>query len=218
MVREHGVRGHARRLANGRVVQVRPHRRGSGGAIGGLAVLAVGVFLLLGHCGSDHDRTRAGNDPSPFAGAPSGTWRRPTAAATIPTLIPRTQTAVPVESEQPHWDRSWLMNYWEGANDCAAGNGSYWVVQPGDSGMYALKYGCFSQGWTSDLNSKCQSYRNAMPEGVCAVWDPGKIMSRYGQRGKLQIVVLTQACLDRADQRTFHQGPLHQDCVSAPTG
>ncbi|OLT73227.1 hypothetical protein BKG57_22345 [Mycobacteroides chelonae] len=109
------------------------------------------------------------------------------------------------------------MNYWEDEGDCDPSGDSYWVVQPGEnSGMYALKVGCFPSNWTSELNARCKGYGEALPEGVCAVWDPGQIMSRYKVHGNLQIVALTQACLDRAGLDSFHQGPLHQDCVNRP--
>lgn len=119
-------------------------------------------------------------------------------------------------SDQPYWDGPWLVNYWESRGDCGGGaDNSYWVVQRGDSGMDALKIGCFPVSWTHELDNKCQGY-GELPPGVCAVWDPDQIMSRYNRHGNLLIVKLTQACLDRAGLAAFHQGPLHQDCVERP--
>ncbi|SHQ96309.1 Uncharacterised protein [Mycobacteroides abscessus subsp. abscessus] len=224
MVRKHNVRGHTRHLASGRAVQVRPHQRGVGGTIGGLGLVGIVAFFLLGQCGPDRGKTDTTHSSRPYAGSafnptvPSMTWVQPTAAATLPTRSPRTSIATPAESARPYWDGSWLMNYWEGANDCATGNSSYWVVQPGDNGMDALRVGCFPQSWTTELTNKCRSYGSALPTDVCAVWDPDKIMSRYGQHGNLQIVGLTQACLDRAGLDSFRQGALHKDCVNRPTG
>lgn len=89
-------------------------------------------------------------------------------------------------------------------------------MQPGDeSGMYALKLGCFPPNWKTAITLRCQSY--SLPEGKCAVWDPGQIMSVYDMHGDLQVVALTKSCLDRAGLTDFHQGPLHVDCVVAPT-
>lgn len=118
-------------------------------------------------------------------------------------------------SNQPHWDGPWVRNYWEGDQDCNTRGLDYWVVQPGDdTGMYALKRGCFPQSWLNSLGSHCQSY--AFPPGQCAVWDQDSIMSTFGKHGDLQIIALTRACLDRAGLRGFHEGPLHQDCVVRP--
>lgn len=225
MVRKHNVRGHTRHLASGRAVQVRPHQRGVGGTIGGLGLVGIVAFFLLGQCGPDRGKTDTTHSSRPYAGSafnptvPSMTWAQPTTAATLPTLIPRTQAAAPTQAQQPYWNGTWLMNYWEDEGDCAGSSDAYWVVQPGEnSGMYALKVGCFPPSWTSELTAKCKSYSGALPTGVCAVWDPDQIMSQYKRHGNLQIVALTQACLDRAGQDSFHQGPLHQDCVNRPAG
>ncbi|MGC7194492.1 hypothetical protein RA997_23395, partial [Mycobacteroides abscessus subsp. abscessus] len=69
MVRRHDVRGHDRHLADGRVVPVRPHQRGSGGTIGGLGLLGIVVFFLLGHCGPDHGKTQTEGSYRPYAGS-----------------------------------------------------------------------------------------------------------------------------------------------------
>lgn len=219
MVREHEVRAHQRHLADGRVVPVRRHRRGSRETAGGLAVAAVAAFVIFGH---DHNSAGVGSARSPFAGSgsapavPSKVWEPPTTAAAIPLPVPETQPQASAGSGQPHWDGPRLTNYWESRGDCGGGaDNSYWVVQPGDSGMYALKIGCFPSSWTHELTNKCQSY-GELPAGVCAVWDPDRIMSRYNRHGNLLIVKLTQACLDRAGLAAFHQGPLHQDCVERP--
>lgn len=115
---------------------------------------------------------------------------------------------------QPSWDGPWLRNYWEDEQDCKSGVGGldYWVVQPGDeSGMYALKKGCFPNNWAYKITSLCQSLN--LPAGQCAVWDRDGIMSVYGKHGDLLVVAITRACLQRAGLPDFHEGPIHQDCV-----
>lgn len=113
--------------------------------------------------------------------------------------------------DQPQWDGAWVRNYWEDPGDCDQGV-NYWVVQPGSqSGMYALKLGCFPPKWKKALDNRCQS--SNLPAGRCAVWDKDSIMSEYRKHGDLLVVAITQACLDRAGLQEFHEGPLHQDCV-----
>jgi hypothetical protein len=126
-----------------------------------------------------------------------------------PTGMPPATTA----TAQPYWDGPWLRNYREDEQDCNSG-GRYWVVQPGDGGMYALKIGCFPQSWIDALNGHCRSF--GLPDGKCAVWDQDSIMSVFKKHGNLLIVALTQACLNRAGLSDFHEGPLHQDCVVHP--
>jgi len=131
-------------------------------------------------------------------------------AAPVPNVA-----APPAQISQPYWDGPRLRNYSEGDQDCNSGGLDYWVVQPGgDTGMYALKKGCFPQNWVNILNSHCQSY--VLPQGQCAVWDQDSIMSTFGKHSDLLIVALTRACLDRAGLPDFHEGPLHQDCVVHP--
>jgi hypothetical protein len=130
-------------------------------------------------------------------------------AAPVPTV-----TAPPTQTSQPYWDGPWLRNYWEGNEDCNTG-GRYWVVQPGDTAdMYALRIGCFPQARINDLNAHCRSFN--LPSGKCAVLDQNNIMSSFNAHGDLLVVALTQACLDRAGLPDFHEGPLHQDCVTHP--
>ena len=123
--------------------------------------------------------------------------------------------APPSQTSQPYWDGPWLRNYAEGDQDCNGRGLEYWVVQPGDTGMYALKMGCFPQNWVNNLSNHCQQ-QPFPPGGQCAVWDPDGIMSTFGQHGDLLIVALTRQCLDRAGLTAFHEGPLHHDCVLRP--
>ena len=121
---------------------------------------------------------------------PTKAWEPPTTAAAMPLPAPETQPQASAGSSQPYWDGPWLMNYWESKGDCAEAKNSYWVAQPGNNGMDALKVGCFPFSWTHELNNKCHGYGDALPAGVCAVWDPDQIMSRYNRHGNLLIVKL----------------------------
>jgi hypothetical protein len=131
---------------------------------------------------------------------------------TVTSTVTRTNNTRPNDSaDEPHWEGMWLMNYWEDPGDCGQNNW-HWVVQPGDStDMYALREGCFPGNWWSQVLTRCQNA--GLPAGTCAVWDPAGIMSEYRRRGNIKVVGLTQACLDRAGLDSFHEGPLHRDCV-----
>lgn len=142
-----------------------------------------------------------------------------TAPTEGPTSLAPQPTSATQSAEQPHWDGSWLRNYWEDPQDCNANVGGldYWVVQSGDNGdMYALKRGCFPRSWSDQITKHCQSL--TLPQGKCAVWDTDRIMSSFGKHGDLAIIAITQACLDRAGLTEFHEGPLHPDCVVSPRG
>jgi serine/threonine protein kinase len=135
----------------------------------------------------------------------------PTRTSTTTVTSTQIVAAPSPQTPAPSWDGPWLRNYSEGEQDCNSG-GRYWVVQPGDGdGLYALKVGCFPQQWITALNQRCQA--SSLPPGKCAVWDPNSIMSVFNTRGDLEVVALTQDCLDRAGQNDFHQGPLHQYCM-----
>jgi hypothetical protein len=131
-----------------------------------------------------------------------------------PTDSQPSETSPRIDTAEPYWDGPWLRNYWEDRQDCTSAGLNYWVVQPGDdTGMYSLKKACLPPTWMNAVNTHCQSL--ALPRGGrCAVWDQDAIMSSFGKHGDLLIVVLTQACLDRAGLTDFHEGPLHQDCVA----
>jgi hypothetical protein len=154
--------------------------------------------------------------PSPNPSVePAPTQPIPGSTNAMPPQTPTAEPPAATTTAQPYWDGPLLRNYSEGDQDCDRGGLDYWVVQPGgDTGMYALKKGCFPQNWMNILNTHCQSYD--LPKGQCAVWDQDSIMSTFGRHGDLLIVALTQACLDRAGLTDFHEGPIHQDCVVHP--
>jgi hypothetical protein len=154
----------------------------------------------------------------PPEGEPSTAPTQPPAALPAPSttnpVFPPTGTNT--ATAQPYWDGSWVRNYWEDNPDCNSGGLDYWVVQPGtDTGMFALKKGCFPPDWLNALTAHCNSY-NWRYNGQCGVWDQGSIMSTYKKHGDLQIVRLKQDCLTTLGLTDFHEGPIHQYCVIGP--
>jgi hypothetical protein len=194
-------------------------------AVGTVVLVLIVIAAIDADISGRNSATTASTYTSPSVpSTTAGSQNLPGWGATPPTpsstnsAVPPPRTAEPpaaTGAAQPYWNGPWLRNYWEGDQDCNSG-GSYWVVQPGtDPGMYALKIGCFPQAWINNLNAHCQSFD--LPKGNCAVWDRDGIMSVFKKHGDLLIVVLTQACLDRAGLPDFHEGRLHQDCVKQPS-